>query len=231
MTMGTWTGTTREAMIQRRLSDVIYDALLEALIEGRLAPGQALHDRELAEELEVSRTPVREALQRLQEVGLVDIAPGRYTRVTPLDSRHVGNVAMVLSEVCALAAEVGTPKLTDADVEVLQREASAFTKSIKSKDLREMTRSTGAFYEVFLAAAGNQVLTDVYNQLRPQISRWLAANPEWAGMSQLAKLRDESVTAARKRDGAAVAKAFRRVWRSLADGLIQGNGSGLEAAG
>jgi DNA-binding GntR family transcriptional regulator len=218
-------------MIQRRLSDVIYDALLEALVEGRLEPGQALHDRELAEQLEVSRTPVREALQRLQEVGLVDIAPGRYTRVTPLDPKHIGNVAMVLAEVSSFAAEVGTAKLSDTDVTGLQREAAAFVKAVKAKDSREARRSTTAFSDIFFAAAGNEVLTDVGSQLAPQMARWLAAHPDWTGMTQLAKLREESTAAARRGDGATVSKNFRKFWRTIADDLLKADATDFEAVG
>ena len=60
----------------------MYARLGEAILDGSLAPGERLRDHELAERLGVSRTPVREALQRLERTGLVEVAPNRYTRVT-----------------------------------------------------------------------------------------------------------------------------------------------------
>ena len=67
------------------LGDEVYALLGEAILDGRLPAGERLRDQELAERLGVSRTPVREALQRLERTGLVEVAPNRYTRVS--DSR------------------------------------------------------------------------------------------------------------------------------------------------
>ena len=64
------------------LGDEVYARLGEAILDGRLAPGERLRDHELAEWLGVSRTPVREALQRLARTGLVEVSPNRYTRVS-----------------------------------------------------------------------------------------------------------------------------------------------------
>jgi len=64
------------------LGDEVYARLGEAILDGRLAPGDRLRDQELAEWLGVSRTPVREALQRLERAGLVEVSPHRYTRVS-----------------------------------------------------------------------------------------------------------------------------------------------------
>ena len=64
------------------LGDEVYALLGEAILDGRLAPGERLRDQELAERSGVSRTPVREALQRLERTGLVEVSPNRYTRVS-----------------------------------------------------------------------------------------------------------------------------------------------------
>lgn len=64
------------------LGDEVYSRVGEAILDGRLAPGERLRDQELAEWLGVSRTPVREALQRLARTGLVEVSPNRYTRVS-----------------------------------------------------------------------------------------------------------------------------------------------------
>ena len=64
------------------LSDEVYSCIGAAILDGRLRPGQRLRDVDLAAELGISRTPVREALQRLERLGLVEVAVGRYTRVS-----------------------------------------------------------------------------------------------------------------------------------------------------
>lgn len=66
----------------KRLADIIYDRLCASVIDGSLSPGQRVRDGELAEQLGVSRMPVREALQRLERQGLIEMVASRYTRVT-----------------------------------------------------------------------------------------------------------------------------------------------------
>lgn len=70
------------------VGDVVYEQLLDALHHGRLGPGDQLSDHELANQLGVSRTPVREALLRLQSIGVVETAPARYTRVAIIDRQQ-----------------------------------------------------------------------------------------------------------------------------------------------
>jgi len=221
--MATW--ELKEAMTQRRLSDVIYDALMDALINGRLAPGQLLHDRELAEDLQVSRTPVREALQRLQEVGLVEIAPGRFTRVTPLDAQHVADVCLVVGQMYALATELGAAALDKSDVDALDQENAALAKAQKAKDIAGVMRSDAAFYDVFLKSAKNPVLTQIAARLAPRVARWQATNQDWKAVAGRLSARKEVASAARSGDGPAAARLLRQVWLDLADQAAAGGAS------
>src|SRR5579863_1863573 len=82
----------------------VYQALQDAIVCGDLAPGERLRDHELAARLGVSRTPVREALQRLEDEGLVATAPRASTRVTPLDARAAREAFPVVATLHALAA-------------------------------------------------------------------------------------------------------------------------------
>jgi DNA-binding GntR family transcriptional regulator len=213
--MTTW--ELKEAMTQRRLSDVIYDALMDALVSGRLAPGQLLHDRELAEDLQVSRTPVREALQRLQEVGLVEIAPGRYTRVTLMEARHVADVCLVVGQMYALAAELGTDKLSKAAIDGLESENAVLVKAQKSKDAGAAQRSDAAFYDAFVTASNNPVLVQITNRLNPRIARWQAANPDWKAMADRIGARKDIAAAAKQGDAAKTSRLVRKIWLDLAE--------------
>src|SRR3954451_8368382 len=89
------------------LGDEVYTAIGEAILDGRLAPGEHLRDQELARWLGVSRTPVREALQRLERTGLVEVSPNRFTRVTQPDTGLVEEtpefVALLLGDIVRLA--------------------------------------------------------------------------------------------------------------------------------
>src|SRR5574340_1117707 len=94
------------------LRERVYRALRDALVAGELAPGERLRDQELAARLGVSRTPVREALQRLEDEGLVETAPRALTRVTPLAAVAAREAFPVVAALHALAARHGAPRLT-----------------------------------------------------------------------------------------------------------------------
>src|SRR5689334_16826223 len=95
------------------VGDAVYDQILDALQQGRLQPGQRLHDGEFAAQLGVSRTPVREALLRLRELGVVEFAPARYTRVAIIDQVQTRDAiaawVTVYAAIAALAAASGVP--------------------------------------------------------------------------------------------------------------------------
>jgi DNA-binding GntR family transcriptional regulator len=208
-----------EPMIQRRLSDVIYDALLEAVITRSLAPGQLLHDRELAQELQVSRTPVREALQRLHEVGLVEIAPGRYTRVTPIDHVKLADVCRVVGQMVALAVELGTPALQRGHLDRLKDANAAFLAALARADSAEIGRQSRAFYGVFVELADNPVLAQSIARLWPQVARWSINHPSWKSLPAMTAQRQRILSAARARNGERAAELVRTLWSELAESI------------
>src|SRR4051812_6248675 len=89
------------------LSERAYHALLDAIVHGDLAAGERLRDHDLATQLGVSRTPVREALRRLEDEGLVETVPGAYSRVAPIDVDGVRQAFPVLASLHGLAARLG----------------------------------------------------------------------------------------------------------------------------
>jgi DNA-binding GntR family transcriptional regulator len=88
------------------VKDEVYAALLEWIVDGTLGPGERVRDKELAEALGVSRTPVREALQRLEDAGLVETSASRWTRVASLDVAQAEQVYPVVWSLETLAVEL-----------------------------------------------------------------------------------------------------------------------------
>jgi len=107
------------------LADQVYRALLDAISEGSLAPGQRITQEELAEQLAVSRQPVMQALRLLKKDGLIEDAPGRGVQVTPLDSAWVGHLYEVRGALDALAARLAEAAADGADTEVQLRADAA----------------------------------------------------------------------------------------------------------
>ena len=86
---GTVCNMLDEPVERRRLSDITYERLRQAIVTGELPPGEKVRDAELSARLGLSRTPVREALARLVDSGLVEAKPGVHTRISSLNRRDV----------------------------------------------------------------------------------------------------------------------------------------------
>ena len=98
------------------LRDDVYRRLRDAIVDGTFAPGEQLKDLDLAAWLGVSRTPVREALLRLAQGGLVLARPGRSTIVSTLDARDIRDARDVVAAMHEVAVREAVPGLTKADL-------------------------------------------------------------------------------------------------------------------
>jgi DNA-binding GntR family transcriptional regulator len=141
------------------VGDAVYDQILEALHQGRLQPGERLHDGEFAAQLGVSRTPVREALQRLRELGVVEFAPARYTRVAVIDATQTAQAVAawvtVYAAIAALAAINGVPASTlDAMAEAHAR----FQAASEPFDMQALAAANADFYDQPTEHCGNPIL-------------------------------------------------------------------------
>ncbi|MDC7122744.1 GntR family transcriptional regulator [Cellulomonas fimi] len=153
------------------LSDGVHRQLEREIVDGRLAPGAALREAEVAERLGVSRTPVREALRRLAESGLVRIEASRSYRVAPLDLDLLAETAVVFCAMAGLAARLAQPHLTDVEVEWLaSAERRAFGEAAEPQPVVDPLFGIGVL-DVFVDLCDNAVLVASMARLRLQIRR------------------------------------------------------------
>lgn len=162
----------RDAVDRRLLRDTAYRTLCGAIVDGTLAPGEQLHDAELCHWLGLSRTPVREALARLADEGLIDMAPQRYTRVTALDRESAHAVFPVLASMHALATELAVPNLTPADVTELNRHNDDFISGLRAGDAAAAHAADERFHEVFVSRCANPDVGHVIEHLEPRLRRF-----------------------------------------------------------
>src|SRR6187431_3096098 len=125
----------KAALERDLLRDRAYTTIRDAIVDGTLQPGERLRDQELTEWLGLSRTPVREALARLEQDGLVETAPQRFTRVTPLDRRAARDAFPIVAAVHALAAELGVPRLVARDVKAMRAANDRFAEALRDDDV------------------------------------------------------------------------------------------------
>lgn len=162
----------RQAALDRDLlRDRAYATIRDAIVDGTLAPGERLRDQELCTWLGLSRTPVREALNRLEQDGLVETAPQRFTRVTPLDRRAARDAFPVVAALHALATELAVPKLTEADRGALRDANNRFSEALRDGDVDAALEADDAFHGVFVTAAANAEIPRTLERLMPRIRR------------------------------------------------------------
>jgi DNA-binding GntR family transcriptional regulator len=153
------------------LRDQAYARLRDAIVDGTLAPGERLKDQELCAWLGLSRTPVREALNRLQQDGLVETAPQRFTQVAPLDRRAARDAFPVVASVHALAAELAVPHLVANDLDAMRAANARFAAALKANDVDAALAADDAFHGTFVGAAANGEIPRVLDRLMPRVRR------------------------------------------------------------
>ena len=153
------------------LRDDVYLRLREAIVDGTLAPGESLRDGELAEWLGVSRTPVREALLRLAESGLVVARPGRSTEVAVVETDAVRGARDVVAAMHELAARATVPNLTSDQLDAMRRANERFAAAIETGDAQAAVAADDDFHGVLIAAAGNPALMAVLDLYTPVLRR------------------------------------------------------------
>jgi DNA-binding GntR family transcriptional regulator len=208
----------RDAVQRHLLRDTAYATLCGAIVDGTLAPGEQLHDGELCRWLGLSRTPVREALARLADEGLIEMAPQRYTRVAPLEGEAAHDLFPVLASMHALATELAVPQLRRPDVAALERESDAFFRALRAGDAPEAYAADERFHRVFVDGCANTAVTGVLDRLAPRLRRFehlaTSAVPGRRSVAQHHAI----VTAAAAGDAWRAATAARENWLTL--GLV-----------
>ena len=153
------------------LADGAYEVLLDAIVDGTLAPGSRIRDGELAAQLQTSRMPVREALKRLEAEGLVETIPNRETRVAPIRAERAAQAFPVVAALQALATRLGVPALSADDDERMESLDRERERALRKGDVIAAIELDDAFHGVVLAAARNDELARALDRLMPQIRR------------------------------------------------------------
>jgi DNA-binding GntR family transcriptional regulator len=153
------------------LRDEVFGRLRAAIEDGTLTPGEQLRDLELAAWLGVSRTPVREALLRLADVGLVVARAGSSTIVSPLEVRGVQDARDVVAAMHETAVRAAVGQLSNADVDEMREANSRFEHALRAGDVDAALAADDALHAVPVRVAGNRALEAVLDQYAPVLRR------------------------------------------------------------
>ena len=205
----------RQAVDRHLLRDTAYERVCEAIVEGTLAPGESLHDDELCGWLGLSRTPVRDALSRLRDEGLVEMAPQRFTRVATMTVRDVHEVVPVLAAVHGLATEVAVPRLGKAQIRELRIHNDAYVAALQARDGRAAYHADERLHEVFVDACGNPEIGRVLAGMAPRLHRVEHLSDGVLPTRRSVAQHEALITRAQSGDAPGAASAARANWMTL----------------
>ena len=154
------------------LRDVVFNTLRQAILRGELKPGERLMEIQLANKLGVSRTPIREAIRKLELEGLVLMIPRRGAEVAEITEKSLRDVLEVRSALEELAVELACERITDEDVDKLREAAKEFEEVSKSGDVTALAEADVRFHDIIYFATDNQRLIQLLYNLREQMYRY-----------------------------------------------------------
>ena len=124
------------------LRDVVFNTLRDAILTGKLQPGERLMENQLAEKLGVSRTPIREALRMLKLENLVELTPRKGAQVLDMSEKDIVNVLEIREVLEGLAAQLACKKMTSETLEELKKTELEFEQFAKENDLEKVDRKS-----------------------------------------------------------------------------------------
>ena len=154
------------------LRDVVFNTLRKAILRGELKPGERLMEIQLANKLGVSRTPIREAIRKLELEGLVLMIPRKGAEVAQITEKNMQDVLEVRKALEELSVQLACERITPEQAEEMKMAAEDFRKVLKSGDVTKIAEADVKFHDIIFAATNNQRLITLLNNLREQMYRF-----------------------------------------------------------
>ena len=154
------------------LRDVVFKTLRQAILKGELEPGERLMEIQLAERLGVSRTPIREAIRKLELEGLVLMIPRKGAEVAKISESNLRDVLEVRRSLEELAIDLACQRITAEELESLNKAEVDFKAAIGNGDAMQIAQTDEQFHEIIYNSTKNQKLVQILNNLREQMYRY-----------------------------------------------------------
>ena len=155
----------------QRLSDHVYEQLKALILSNQLRPGEALTEERFAAQWQISRTPLRAALVRLEQDGLVRIVPHRGCVITEITPQGVESVYQVREALEVMATQLATPLIPDATIDDLERRFAAIAGELDLGRYDAYIPSDAAFHAAILTCVPNALLIQMLEQIYDRITR------------------------------------------------------------
>lgn len=154
------------------LRDVVFKTLRQGILTGELKPGERLMEIHLSERLGVSRTPIREAIRKLELEGLVVMIPRKGAHVASITEEHVQNVLEVRRALETLTVALACERISDTERKAMLAAEEVFEKATQTGDAQEIAQADVVFHNIILHATKNDRLIALVNNLGEQMYRY-----------------------------------------------------------
>lgn len=154
------------------LRDVVFKTLRQAILKGDMEPGERLMEITLANKLGVSRTPIREAIRKLELEGLVHMVPRKGAIVASISEKDMRDVLEVRVTLEELAVKLAIQNMEKPDIDQLKKAARNFESAVIARDLVDIVEADVMFHDVIYNKTNNGRLIQIINNLREQMYRY-----------------------------------------------------------
>ncbi len=187
------------------LRERIVDFIKDSVVSGRLKPGERVPEQEIAENLGISRTPIREAFRQLESEGFISVTPRKGAVVSPITDKDVSEFYTIKSLLEGFAARTACEKLSPREIKKLENLNAQMKRCAEKGDIKGFFRLDNQFHDTFLKSCGNEKLCVLVHNLVQQFERFRVTALSVPGrMGDSVKQHDEIINAFRKSDAALV---------------------------
>lgn len=210
------------------LREIVFETLREAIINATLKPGERLMEIQLAEEMGVSRTPVREAIRKLELEGFVVMVPRKGAYVAGISMKDIADVFEIRAAMEGLAAGLAAERITEEELEQLERILVKVGECVNNNDLEQLIEVDTEFHDTLFKASRNERLVQIVSNLREQIQRFRTASLSTPGRMQFALQEHKNIVEAVSDRNVELAQTLARehienAENSMLDVLNEGN--------
>ena len=150
----------------RPLREIVYEELKREILVGEIAPGTRMMEIELADEMGVSRTPVREAIRKLEKEGLVTIEPRKGAYASDVSIKDMVDVLEVREDLEAMAAAMAAQKVNKDEKQALIEATMEYKEAVESERTEDIRRCDEKFHQLIVNYSGNKTLIQLFSQVQ-----------------------------------------------------------------
>ena len=150
----------------RPLREIVYEELKRQIMVGEIAPGTRMMEVDLADEMGVSRTPVREAIRKLEKEGLVTIEPRRGAYASDISAKDMVDVLEVRQDLEGMAAGLAAQKIAEGDVLQLKDMTRRYKEAVEAGDIEEIIKQDEDFHKYIVGLSDNKTLIKMVSQVQ-----------------------------------------------------------------